>query len=325
MAPTPDQPGASAAWVFPPDEREYIADTTKWPYRLITHLVMFDEYGEISGYCSGMVISTNAVLTAAHCVFDYDSGDFYERILFVPGENGANFPFGTAIEVDISIPQGYADTGRSEFDIAVVKVSGVSFRPSGPFPVVASASDAYFQHPATFLFTAGYPGDKPLGTQWFSAAPVEYADETFIYTTMDAYPGQSGSPIFTLNLDYNLVHVVGTYSFEHPSFNAAVRFTPIRLNALIKYCANMGCSFQSTHIEPAAAATATATRTQTRTPTPSPSPTRTATLTVQPSPTRPPTRQATATPTRPPGSPSGAGDGRPFKLRAQQLARDGSY
>ena len=251
----------SAARVFPPDERVRVVDTTAWPFRLVTQLVVFGHADEIIQTCSGMVLSPNAILTAAHCVYDFEAGEYYPDVLFIPGEDGETFPYGTAINVDVAIPVGYVESGHERYDVAVVKVSGVGFSPQGPFATIAGAPNNYLFEGSVAFFTAGYPGDKALGTQWFSAAPVESVDFDFIYTSMDAYPGQSGSPIFTYNSNTQDVFVVGVFSFESSSFNGAVRFNPDVIQALQNYCAALGCGFQTVFLGATSPPSSTATST----------------------------------------------------------------
>ncbi|MGD9932636.1 MAG: serine protease, partial [Dehalococcoidia bacterium] len=170
---------------------------------------------------------------------------------------------------------GYVDDVDSPiYDFGLAHLVVQDFGPElGPFVPVASASDDYFHGLGTSLFTAGYPGDKPLGTMWESIAPVEYVDDELIHTRMDAYPGQSGSPVFTLNFERVEAFIVGTYSTETAVSNRAVRFSPRHIDALNDYCADAGCTL-STAIVAAPTTTAVAS--------PSPSPTPTATSTPTP-------------------------------------------
>jgi V8-like Glu-specific endopeptidase len=54
------------------------------------------------------------------------------------------------------------------------------------------------------LNTAGYPGDKTSGTQWWMAASItdtNVADKLIQTTALDIIPGQSGSPAWELRTD----------------------------------------------------------------------------------------------------------------------------
>ncbi len=51
-----------------------------------------------------------------------------------------------------------------------------------------------------YLNTAGYPGDKTAGTQWFTANTETdlFRADKLMYTKLDIIPGQSGSPTWEL-------------------------------------------------------------------------------------------------------------------------------
>lgn len=54
-----------------------------------------------------------------------------------------------------------------------------------------------------YLNTAGYPGDKPSGTQWFTSRQETdlWPFDKLFYTQVDVLPGQSGSPAWELRSD----------------------------------------------------------------------------------------------------------------------------
>jgi V8-like Glu-specific endopeptidase len=266
----------AASMVFGTDDRVAVEDTTAWPYRTVTQLVMFDPFGEIAATCSGILLNVDVVLTAARCLWDDEWGEPYDSILVIPGEDRGNWPFGTAYVPagEVSIPRGFVETDEIVYDFGLAHIALHDYGTEvGPFAAVASAPDAFFRHPRTALFTAGYPGDKPLGTMWWTTAAVEFVDDEVIYTSMDAYQGQSGSGIFAVNFASEELAVVGVYSSETASANLAVRFSLRHVEALRAYCADAGCSITTVELH-AVPGTATATPSPTPSPTPTQAPPR---------------------------------------------------
>jgi len=207
---------AGAATVFSPDDRWQVTDTTLAPFRAIVQVVIFDAYDEIDSTCSGVLLTAHVVLTAAHCL--YMGGSYAGGILVIPAQSGSYWPFGSGYGSRMAVPNGWAD-GRgasndsygppSPFDWGIVVLDIVDWDASlGPFPVVATASDDFFARAEFLLGTAGYPGDKPIGTMWAAESPNYSIDETYLYTDVDVYEGQSGSPIFALHPDGSFVFSV---------------------------------------------------------------------------------------------------------------------
>lgn len=280
----------SAATIFGRDDRTQITATTEGPWRTIAQLVIFDRWNEITSTCSGVMLNTNVVLTAAHCLFDPVTRTYIHSLLVVPGESGPEFPFGARAAIEFAVPQGWVNSGDVELDFGIALIDAAPFSSAvGPFLPVVSVPDSYFYDVATVIATAGYPGDKPPGTMWFTAGFFYFVDAGAIYTEMDAYPGQSGSPIYALNDRRKELFIVGVFSKESPLANLAVRFSAAHISALNNYCASLGCSFQSRVLTDSAPSTptrtATSSPTATRTPSPTPTPTKTPTGQPTPSPT----------------------------------------
>jgi len=121
-------------------------------------------------------------------------------------------------------------------------------------------------------YLAGYPADKPFGTQWAGTKPGLYSVGTnYFWHLIDTYSGQIGAAV-RRGAD-NLV--VGVHTCGYAAVNEAVRVTELFIATAMNMCSGMGCSF-SYYIEPTATATpsrtATPTATQTRTATPTSTP-----------------------------------------------------
>jgi len=291
---------ATAQTVFGADDRIPITDTTLAAYRSVVELGLFDQFDNLEGTCSGSLIGPGVVLTAAHCL--YEGGAYVANVLIVPGANGGNFPFGAVDATGVVVAQGWANgvgalsselVPPSPYDFGLALFDSAAFGTAlQPYFTVAPVTDTFLADPSVIIATAGYPGDKPANTMWFTAS-VDYTwDDTYLYTLMDIAPGQSGSPIFALSVQDYKPYVFSVVSGGNDSYNRSVRFTPTVVGALNQWCAEDGCLISPAPLgdipvvvpnqPPPPTATATATPSPIATATPSP--TTTATSTTTPSP-----------------------------------------
>ena len=272
------QQGVRAANIFGSDDRSPVLESTGPGWRTITLLLMYDERGEPLGTCSGAFISHNVVLTAAHCL--YFEGDFAYSVVAAPGASEDGPEFGLADGAQFVVPEGWADgPGQdpadapvlpSPFDWGIVVFEGDPFAGQlAPYAFMAHAEDEFFDAPTTFIGTAGFPGDKPFGSMWEAESLEYFVDDTYLYTLIDIFPGQSGSPIFAI--DDNDFFIFSVISIGGPVANLSVRFTPPVLEALEGYCEDLDCSVQTWEWEPDETPTPTSTPTPVATASPSPS------------------------------------------------------
>lgn len=303
---------ADAATVFYPDDRVPITDTTVAPWRDVVYL--FIKLGDSYQSCSGSMLSPNVVLTAGHCLFD--GGIYAEGALVIPGSAGGYEPYGDTFSANFAVPVGWAEgVGQyptdslvppSRYDFGIVVLNGAPFGNAlAPYFTIANVSDAYLAHPSTYLATAGFPADKPDGSMWFTASDQFNFDDTYICTTMDVYPGQSGSPILAYDPDaQQFPYVFSVVSVGNSQCNISVRFTDSVISALEHWCVEDGCTIQSVHLAdiPAnVASTSTPSPTATPSPTSASTPTPAATSTPAPARTAAPTPAHTHTVTLGPG------------------------
>jgi V8-like Glu-specific endopeptidase len=283
----PDEPDVVAAWIIGPDERVPITDTAEAPWRSVVQLVMFDQFTNVVGTCSGSMVDDTTVLTAAHCVWD-DSFGPYHSILAIPGSDGLDWPLGTGFTfgTNVTVPQGWIDTAglpmppRVEYDFALVHLSDTDWTTATrPHMFVGAPTDEYLQSPDIILASAGFPGDQHAGTMWLAAGFVTGFTAVTMVTDMDTVSGQSGSPTWIVDVISDTVATAGVISYqqlEFPWHNVAVRFTPTHLDALDHWCSLAGCTIQfivPSDPQPSPpTSTPTPTSVSAATPTPSPTP-----------------------------------------------------
>ncbi len=246
ITPPTAAPASIGSTIFGADGRVQIADTTQTPYRNVALLNIRDATGTPVGSCSGSFLSANLVITAAHCL--WQNGAYQPSIEVIPAANGTSAPFGSAVSTSYAVPARYQTlegTGN-EFadDYGLIFLSGSPFGNSlAPYMPIADVSDAYFEQSQIAIASAGYPGDKPQGTMWFEQTFVGAFDPTYLYSQLDEWFGQSGSPIYTLDRTARQFgYLISVVSSGTASYNSSVRFTAPVISALQGLCAPVRCS-----------------------------------------------------------------------------------
>lgn len=271
--------------VFDPDERERVTPTTDFPASAIAQIEMYRN-GSRVGTCTGTFVGSNAVLTAAHCLYMENSG-WVDAIAVVPGKDGSTEPFGYQMASDAWVPQGWLDTQNAFWDWGIVRLQDSSLgNDVGWFEIGVLQTDSL--NAGNFNpVIAGYPGDKdPEGTQWMATEPsFTNVTSTHVYYEIDTYSGQSGAAVWRGNDSV----VAGIHMGSVNGSNVGTRIDEDLLDDIKNACATLDCDLsyfvESDDPEP----TSTATPEPTNTPTPTAQPTQTTepepTSTPQPDPT----------------------------------------
>jgi V8-like Glu-specific endopeptidase len=157
---------------------------------------------------TGAMVDAYHVLTAAHILYSAKDGGYAVSVEAIPDAQGSSAPFGVAFgtyeRVDPSWP-GFSTsnaglTSSAVTDIGLVTLNEAIGLSTGYFFVTYGPSDSFYNG-ATFQ-TAGYPNVAGLsGPQMFfksgeSFGTVSNDGIAFSQTSLRAFPGQSGSPIW---------------------------------------------------------------------------------------------------------------------------------
>lgn len=274
------------------DERVQIADSTQFPWRIISYLQLYDQNSNLYGSCTGTFIGPNTLLTAAHCLYSAQDG-FIGDIAVYPGANLPDLPYGYQFASNWWVPDAWIYTGGDPlFDWGVIKMPDSAYGNALGWLPVVSMSTSTLSRPDFTPAISGYPGDKPIGTQWLGAKNAFLAVNDFtLEYLIDTAAGQSGAAIFSANLQEDFGGaIVGIHAYGSSSFNSGTRIDETLLQDILYGCYVMSCSISAfveggSTVTPGPTPSSTPTNSPTGTPTQSPTPSPTPTPSLSPTPT----------------------------------------
>ncbi len=278
------------------DDREQVTNTTNFPNSAVSYIEAWNDDQDIGFRCTASFVGPHVLLTAAHCLWIPELGGFPDGVAVVPGLNGQKKPFGFDFARDIWVPDGWIDADGNinegysyDFGLIVLENDDLSDQ-TGEFTVGALSSTT-LRSPTFHPSTAGYPADKPSGTQWFGSSDsfVDVQSDLLVHD-IDAFQGQSGSPVWR----GDDLTIVGILSFETNKNNYARRITSEVLSALNSACNRLDCDINQLATNPDPTSTSEPTAT-TEPPAETVEPSVTATVEPSPSPTTEPSPSATET------------------------------
>jgi V8-like Glu-specific endopeptidase len=116
-----------------------------------------------------------------------------KSINVMPGRNGNNLPYGSVTSTFFYSVTGWTDNGDPNYDYGAIIIptdlgSTVGWFGFGAFPDADLLS--------SLGNIAGYPGDKPAGTEWYDDRQIASVDSRKVYYDIDTAGGQSGSAVY---------------------------------------------------------------------------------------------------------------------------------
>ena len=208
--------------VFGSDDRVQVTDHTKHPYSAMVR---------ISTGCSGTLISTYHVLTAAHCVHD---GMFYRvnvndlKVAILRKHGKVRWIRAQYMK----IPRGWTLARDFRYDYAVIGLR----HPHGLLPLGIFDLDPKLSVPIRGVQVASFPADKPENTLWRSSCRAHLVEHA-ILNRCDSNYGSSGAGIY---MYWKKSHpkVIGVFSGftnrvrfggKQRKVNVGIKITPLKL------------------------------------------------------------------------------------------------
>jgi V8-like Glu-specific endopeptidase len=165
------------------DQGVLIVQSGHEPWRWLCQLIV--KYtDDTRALCTGWLAGPRLVVTAGACITN-GRGRWPREIEVIPGLNGAARPYSSLVSTRFETVEGWARSGDASCDYGAVFLDS-PFPGTGHFGF-AHLSDSWLRDQE--VNSAGYPGHRALGTQWFDAFRV-----TQPLAGMITYGGHSDAP-----------------------------------------------------------------------------------------------------------------------------------
>ena len=223
-------PGAVApSTVIGTDDRTRVTDTTAFPDRAITLIIMTYSDGSTS-QCTGFFYSPSVIATAGHCVNTAADGWATSAIVY-PGYDAGSAPYGSCNATTFYSVTGWTTSHDWDYDYGAMKLDCSLGNTVGWFGMYWTA----FSEQDDPITITGYPGEKTPQFSMWTMSDVVVTDLPYphLFYDIDTTPGQSGAAVDeTDNIadcgsDCAIgIHAYGTgISSDQPDLNSGTRIT----------------------------------------------------------------------------------------------------
>ena len=189
------------------DDRVRITATNLIPWRWVCHLRIRTKDDKNFG-CTGFLIGPHTVITAGHCVYHHSHGGWPKHIDVMPGRNASNLPYGSVRATSFRSVKGWVNNHNANYDYGAIILPTELGNRTGWFGFACYNSSTLLH---MLVNNSGYPGDKPVGTQWFNANEISQVTSRKLHYYIDTMGGQSGSPVWCLKSGHR--YVVGVHAY----------------------------------------------------------------------------------------------------------------
>lgn len=211
--------------VHGPDDRVQIQNTENFPWRVHASLLITARDGS-RWIGTGWFIGPRTLATAGHVVYIKNSGmperdGWVRSIQVMPGRNGSRLPFGSVRSEIFHSVVGWTVDGDPQYDYAAITIPSPLGDQTGTLGFgVLSQSDLL----GSTGNLAGYPGDKPTGTQWYHHNRVASVTARKVFYDIDTAGGQSGAAVYRIGGD-GMRTAFGVHAYGGATTNSATRIT----------------------------------------------------------------------------------------------------
>ena len=181
------------------DDRRQITATDTYPWRVHASLLITAADGS-NWIGTGWFIGPRVLITAGHCVYIKGSGvpnrdGWVTRMRVIPGRNGTVKPCGEVVATKFHSVRGWTEHRNEEYDYGAIVLDERLSNPKGWIGFGRYDDDDLKTVVGNI---AGYPGDKPPGTQWYGARRIDSVTPRKVRYDIDTAGGQSGAAVYRI-------------------------------------------------------------------------------------------------------------------------------